>query len=216
MVEAVISLLFFLGIFYGLTWVMGLVAFSPLNERTLLFQVSARFRISDVMILALHIQVLVAFLMAIARNSGPTDAEFLSEIWFVCANLCALVAFWWLNGLRMLGRGGVNNTWHRWVFLGLVVPIGYTCGILAIMSFFMLPFSIAALVRGPDVNAIAFTVALSLSWPGLYAINRLSRKFVKRARIDRAEDDGIHFSNDAVFAPSPNPQRTHRPYRSRS
>lgn len=211
--EAIVTMLFFLGMIYGVTWIMGRIAFSPLYERTLLFQPSARFRISDLMVLALHVQILLALAVASMGSQLPADRASQSEMAFLCAHLCAMVTFWWLNGLRMLGRGGVNNTWHRWTFLGLLLPIGYGCGILIVVSIFSVPYLLFESFQSQNAVTIVAMLVLCASWPGMYIVNRLTRKFVLRARQDRAEEDGIHFSNETVFAPTPIPRRQHRPYR---
>jgi hypothetical protein len=210
MVE-IVPLFFFHAILYGVSWGTGRIAFSPLYERTLLFQPSARFRISDLMVLALDVQILLAAGVASVRHSDLRWTEVLS----LYGEIFGLLAFWWLNGLRMLGRGGVNNTWHRWAFLGLLLPAGYTFGMMALISLFAIPFVLPSAIYHHNVDGIIWSLFSGVGWPGLYLVNRLSRRFVGQARSDRAENDGIHFIGEIavtqVPAAAPPQQRT--PYR---
>jgi hypothetical protein len=201
-----IVLLFFHAVLYGGSWIVGLGVFHPLYERTLLFRPSAKFRISDLMVLAFHVQVAVAVAMGLG---GPWD----EIVWTLSAEFVGLGTFLWFNGLRMLGRGGVDKTAHRWVFLGLVLPVGYASGATVVFSVFALPFTLSASIIEQDPWAILGSGIMLSSWPTVYLVNRAARRLAVAARRSRAENDGIQFASDvAVLAASSprEPRRRHR------
>ncbi|HIF30129.1 MAG TPA: hypothetical protein EYQ75_00335, partial [Planctomycetaceae bacterium] len=59
-VATIPPLLILNGVCFCVTWLIGRAIFAPLYQRTLLFQPSGRFRISDVMVLAFYVQIITA------------------------------------------------------------------------------------------------------------------------------------------------------------
>jgi hypothetical protein len=188
-ISAIAGMLVFHGVFYGISWLVGRAVFAPLYQRTLLFEPSARFRISDVMVLAFYVQVIsavgISFSSPHDRYSGP--------VFFLCGELIAIALFCWLNGLRMLGRGGVQDTWYRWWFLGLVLPVGYVGGLFSIASIFVVPAACIALSSPRSSAALSTILLFSGSWVAVYCAYRSSRFIACQARNKRAEKDGVHF-----------------------
>lgn len=209
MISGVMVLLVMHAILFGSCWVIGLIVFGPLYERTLLFQPSARFRISDLMILALYVQVIAALVVTGSR-SGPSLEG--AEVAFVMGDCLLFATFIWFNGLRMLGRGGVNNTWHRWIFLGVLLPLGYLSGFLALVSLFSLPYAvITALAERDAVWALVSCVLLG-AWPTAILVYRISQTYASAARHDRAASDGIQFISEISSSAASIGPRRHIPY----
>lgn len=174
---------------------VGLVVFSPMYERNALFQVNHRFRISDLLVLAAQLQIVFGLSMLAfspMRNSG------ISVVFAVGVSL--LLTLWWAGGLRMLANAGVEHTWHRWLFLGVVGPFGYASTIIAAGALFVVPVSLVGIVQGlvreePSI-VLSSLVGLALCAAAITFLcrsHRLCRLFTERARRDRAERDGIAF-----------------------
>lgn len=200
-VATIPPLLIINGVCFCVTWLIGRAIFAPLYQRTLLFQPSGRFRISDVMVLAFYVQIITA----VGVSCSSPHARDNGDVFFLCGELIAIAAFWWLNGLRMLGRGGVDGTWHRWWFLGLVLPAGYVGGLMSIGSVFLIPMFLAALTSIPEPEAIIMLLVFPGSWAAVYYANRSSRFIASQARHDRAEKDGVHFLTQTVAHRRPLP-----------
>ena len=177
-----------------ISWGLGHLYFAPLNEPNVLFAIDNRFRISDLIVLAVHLQVVIALAV------GLTGRESIEFSIAMIAILGLLIVFWWFNGVRMLARAGVTYTWHRWIFLGVIMPLAYLSTLQLVASFLTIPLSLGLLIQMvADANFLGMSVAILaivcsiLSMVMIQGSRAYCRTMVERARADRAEHDGIGF-----------------------
>ncbi len=190
MIDAILGSICFLLLGVGASWLGGLVVFAPLNERTLLFKVRSRFRIADLISLAILLQVGVGASLALS------NAEELEVRAALTILVLIVVAFWWVTGLRMLSRAGVENGMHRGLFLTVHLPLGYLSVLGLIVSVVLTPLGMSAL--GEPHPWIVLVGILLLLLPVLcaatgWSIHRVCRSMANRARDDQANREGISF-----------------------
>ena len=183
----------------AISWAIGHLYFAPLNEPSTLFTADTRFRISDLIVLAVHLQLVVGIAVSLTDRSAIGFTVTFITIF------ATLIAFWWFTGIRMLSRAGVTYTWHRWIFLGVIMPLGYLSTLQLVASFLTIPLSLGLLIQASaDANLrdalIAATVlGCSLSSIGMvYGSRTYCRKMVERAQRDCAEREGIEFVDSQI------------------
>lgn len=178
------------------SWSIGLMVFRPFYETTAVFHVNARVRLSDLIILAIEIQILLAY-----SSWKYVGGQF--NFWFlVDATVCILIVFWWVCGIRMLARGGVESSGARWLALGLLIPLGYVSTVVLMISAFVVPFVFTVSVIDLFQRRGGLQVGLLSPLPAMAAVlmlfvaHRTARRLVENARRDRAVMDGVHFVTD--------------------
>ena len=78
----------FVSVVAGASWLGGLVVFAPLHERTLLFKVRNRFRIADLVALAILLQLAAGVMIKLTpRNEVAARA--------VLITLTLIIVVWW-------------------------------------------------------------------------------------------------------------------------
>ena len=181
-------------------WMIAFFVFSPLHEKTVLFRVNNRFRISDLIVLAAHLQLSAGLIMALPQERAVKIALILTA--------CLVLSFWWMTGVRMLARSGIEYTWHRWLFLGIVMPIGYLASSAIVVMIVLVPISLLLLVEsgasgdwGEFGIALGTLVVAGLACTATVACRRTTRLFVERARALRADQDGVNFEDSATVTP---------------
>lgn len=205
--ESVIGSVCLLTFAAGLSWIGGLMIFAPMYEATALFRADSRFRLSDVVVLALLLQVAFAILIA------PLPAEAVQMRGVLIVNAVLLLLFWWANGVRMLSRAGVRRASHRWLFLGLMIPFGYvSVVVIPPAALMVVPLALQATVLwgrgdgGDDaLAAIGVTVVLVAAVGIATACHRGSRRLTLEAREDQARGDGIEFGDFQSHKRPPRP-----------
>ena len=188
------------GVVVFIGWMIAIFVFSPLHERTFLFRVNSRFCISDLIVLAVHLQLAAALMMAIPQGRAVKTALILTA--------CLVLSFWWITGVRMLARAGIDYTWHRWLFLGIVMPIGYGASSAIVVMIVLVPMSLLLLVEsgasgdwGEFSVAVGTLVGAGFAFAAAVACRRTSRLLVERARASRARKDGIKFEDAGTVSP---------------
>lgn len=190
-----------------ISWALGHLYFAPLNEPTALFKTDTRFRISDLIVLAVHLQIVVGIAVSLTNR----DAVGMTVTFITIFG--TLIAFWWFTGIRMLSRAGVTYTWHRWIFLGLIMPLGYLSTLQLVASFLTIPLSLGLLIQASVdahlLDALVATTVLLLSLTSIgmiYGSRTFCRQMVERARQERADRDGIEFDTSetagVIYLPS--------------
>lgn len=133
------------------------------------------------------------FQLPMAALRGWTNLREEPAIWVFYVFGWLATAAMWASSVSTLSRAGVNNTWHRGVFLAFVLPAAYFGSILFTASLFVAVgflFSHEAATRS-GVAAFLATDA------GLLAGFFLSAKFVRKmtaasgaqAELDAASDE---------------------------
>ena len=89
----------------------------PVREMRQSFEQPFRFRIMDLLILFLQLQVAMGLLslLGVTHQNG----------WELTLYIMLQTSIWWLEGLRMLTLANVQRTFDRAWFLGLLVPVGF-------------------------------------------------------------------------------------------
>lgn len=199
-----------------LSYLIGMFVFGPIHARAFLKPPQTSYRIADVIILLLQLQLAGGVLFALFEFfERGSDAERLGiplVVWL-------LLTFWWWTGVRMLARAKVHYSPHRWLFLGVFVPLGYAATIGLLLLPLTTIISLAAILA--MVMALASTSGDALSLAGLLALNAATiaavvatrafcRRIVRRAKDDVAAGDGVALGQ-LVEAEKPLFVREHAP-----
>ena len=191
----VFSGIFIFGFALLAIWLMGLFVFAPFYEKTLLFKPDSRFRISDIIVLAIHIQIVAA----IVHSTIGFTAEGIA----IAVSMSVVLFCWWSWAIRMMSRSGVSNTKHRWLFMGMYVPLGYVSGGVAMISLFGVPMTLMSMfVTYQDPFALGLQLGLLCLFVSSYiviaTIRKIGKQICEQARDDRASKDGIEFTSESL------------------
>ena len=89
----------------------------PARELRQSLQQPLRFRVVDLLILLLQLQVVMSLLSRL--TTAPQNR------WELTFYVMLQTSIWWLEGLRMLALANVQQSFDRAWFLGLLVPFGF-------------------------------------------------------------------------------------------
>ena len=182
MIDAVMACLCVFVVVASCSWIGGLIVFGPLHERTLLFRIRNRFRIADIISLGVLLQVAAGVVLALVPSDENAARITLTLL------ISLIVVTWWINGLRMLSRAGVERGSHRAAFLLLVLPSGYLCIILVLSTIILFPAAMELLTRARNREAWEIALAIfflvlpiaGVTW-GIIC-HRVCRRMADRAR----------------------------------
>ena len=111
----------------------------------------------------------------------------------------SIVIIWWVIGLRMLSKAGVENGLHRTLFLTVHLPLGYLSVVGLLASVLMAPAGLSFIFDSDSWTTfslgIVFVVLPILFVFIAYRINRVCRAMADRARDEQAIKEGIEFDN---------------------
>ncbi len=103
----------------------------------------------------------------------------------------------WLAGVRTISRAGIENPWHRALFVGLVIPAS-VCGCIALLPLFLASLAPLLTLRmgAPEMEfetwgqCFAGAVGTGLL---LYGFGRLTRRMLagRRPGTESAVDDNL-------------------------
>lgn len=187
--------------FLMVSYLAGLFVFGPLHARAVWTPPNTRFRIVDILILLVHLQLVGGLVFALAPLIPG------SEVTRYAAALVSwvLIGFWWWTGVRMLAKARVDHAPHRLFFLAVVLPIGYVATFGIVMAPLTLVFSFAMLywmLANGNPEELLKLLGLVLANIGVIAavigVRWYCSQIVERARDDIAREDGIDFGPLAV------------------
>ncbi|MDP7015429.1 MAG: hypothetical protein QGG36_06500 [Pirellulaceae bacterium] len=192
-------------------WLVGwavarFVALAPLFEPTLLFQPNSRFRISDLVVLLLHVQLAAGgsaiFFRLRALGYRANDG---SDIVVGMLFLSMPVLISWVTGIRAMANAGVEETKSRWLFAGVLVPFTMLAGAVVTPLLITSPWAalmgIQAIVEGDGyafsgLVVYAGAIATTIAW---LAYVRSATKHMARAAIDaQSRREGIEYTRSRL------------------
>lgn len=179
------------------SYLVGLYVFGPLYACSAWKPPRTRYGIVDILILLVQLQLAGgAALLVVPRF----DAEATLLRWGAALAAMLLTGFWWWTGVRMLSLARVEGEFHRTLFLGIFLPLGYLAA-AAVMSTPLALVLLAVLFHewiatGSLVHAAwcaALPAAYAAAFGAIPAVRWLCRKIADRARDDYAQQEGIDF-----------------------
>lgn len=154
--------------------ISGYVVFSPFR-----FQLQAnpihrgKFQISDLLAVFIPIQIGLASL-----NTLFADVKWYPVLAILVGTAFSIaVSLAWLYGLRLLARINVNNAAKRVLFLGVVVPLGFT---LSATSFLIVVLA-ASIPQSLVRLLLIVTILLGLRWLGLWVLSEKTPSLITPA-----------------------------------
>lgn len=183
---ASITILGFLAIGGGL---FGLLIFQPLYRRTGISMAGSPFRLLDFIILAVQIQVVIAI-----ENGARVDGELNSARLIIEVGLLGLA---WMNAIWLLSRSSIEDAMTRVLFLAILGPIGFACGVLwtdLLATMVLEQMLTAALGNLNDFLASSALFAVG-AIPVAIAVRQTAAWLSRRAIAERARRDGIEFES---------------------
>ena len=178
------------------SYLLGLFVFAPLYAKADWTPPNVRYRIADILVLLVQLQLAAGLLFALMPLLDPSHIG-------VRVGLAAVVwitlSWWWYHGVRMLARARVDRGADRLMFLAVILPIGYaaTLGMMASPVMMISVFAIlASAVRfGWDEVLWVFPmcVTLGVTYGCVFLVRWYCEYIVGHARDDVAVSEGIAF-----------------------
>jgi hypothetical protein len=179
------------------SYLMGLYVFGPLYARAAWSPPRTRYGIVDILILLVQLQL------------AGGAALLLVPLWYPEASLLrygsALAAWllmgcWWWTGIRMLSLARVEDEFHRTLFIGIALPLGYVAAVIVMLAPFALVL-LAVLIYQWVADGSLVAAAWCAALPAIYAaafgaiqgVRWFCRKIADRARDAYAHEEGIDF-----------------------
>ncbi len=148
------ALLILIALGLGLSWIGGFLVFSRFYKRQVTSKGKRVFGISELIVLAIHVQLLLVLVSATVRLDHGMG--------IVLAVMgCCFFFMWWNSSIEMLSRASISKSSHRLVFIAFCSPIGYIGSIVLPVSTFLIPLSIA-LGYQPAIISVVLSFATSL------------------------------------------------------
>jgi hypothetical protein len=130
----------FLIVLYGVSFIVGAVVFEPLRKEDDQRHRPWQFRISDLMVLLVQLQVVGVLVVGLLRWLPRLDLMIIVFFaWLVLAG-------WWLSGVRLVSRAGIEEVRLRLTFLGFILPLGYGLSLILMLAPGILLIHAAAIV----------------------------------------------------------------------
>jgi len=175
-------------VLWGLAALVGVIALSfapvlwlstsilaPIDKAAKFRKAAVGFSIGDFLCLFLAIQLPLTAIYQFVRESGR-------EAYWGFTTLTWLVApFIWFACAHTLSRAQITNSWHRIVFLGLIMPLVY----YGLIPFILLGIGLFLPVKLPFGLELPW---MPLTWLTLVALFFISGRYVKR--MVKANPDG--------------------------
>ncbi|MBN2475151.1 MAG: hypothetical protein JXB62_11120 [Pirellulales bacterium] len=177
---------------FSIVWILR-----PLDRAARSRQCPTQFSIADF----LSLFVLVHLVTALAEAARAGVSEFglsLALLYAYCWISCGTA--WWMS-VRTLSRAGVRHTWHRAVFLVLVLPMTFFGSIAAPGLVLALVAVVAAGVIGQWEHWVLHTFLLCLAECGVVFALWLAGRFTRRMMA--AAVAGPHNTTDPKNPPDP-------------
>jgi hypothetical protein len=174
MAEVLYLLLFLAGLVAAaaLLTAIGRYILGPLDRAARHWMRPTQFTMIDFLSLVFLFQLPMAALRSLDHERG--DAQEL--IWLLHLFCWIVTAAMWGLSVRTLSRAGIENTWHRGVFLAFVLPAAYFGSIALVVSLCAAVLSIC--MEGIPSTTAALTMLAVVA--GLLAGFFLSAKFVRK------------------------------------
>jgi hypothetical protein len=179
------------------SYLMGLYVFGPLYARAAWTPPRTRYGIVDILILLVQLQLAGGAALLIVPVWFP-EAALLRYGSALAAWL--LMGFWWWTGIRMLSLARVEEEFHRTMFLGLALPLGYLAAVVVMLT--PLALVLLAVVLHQWIAKASYSAAAwCLALPAIYAaafgvipgVRWFCRRIADRARDAYAHEEGIDF-----------------------
>lgn len=172
------SALFFVTVLVMLSFILSPLAFSPLqNGRNYDGLARPQFRLLDIAILVVQVQLLAVLLMSAERDP---DAQAVALTWFGVP-----LGLWWFGGVRMLTCAKINHLWYRVFFLSVVAPLGYLVALSLSSTILLLMFAVYAVCAAvvlhdfsAFVSVILFAFAVSVAFAILFLVRTTCRMLI--------------------------------------
>jgi len=112
----------------------------------------------------------------------------------------------WLFGVQTLSRAGVENPWHRALFVAVVIP-GAVCGTIAVIPLIIGSLTLPMMaLRGAKVDSWLPPVMAAMGLGGvLYGLGRLARWMLAGRRVADSDRHRVTGRADDLPAASPDP-----------
>ena len=186
---------------------LGLFVFGPLYAKATWTPPRMHYRIADILVLLVQLQLSAGLLFALLPMLDPMP----TAIRVAVAGLVWMMqTLWWFLGVRMLAKARVQRGADRLLFLSIILPLGYlaTFGIMAspVVVVALAGFAIWAMNQpGWDQVGVILLLSFSLAAPyGItYGIRRFCEFLVDHARDDYAYIEGIAFEKLHVHKMAP-------------
>ena len=128
-IDAIFDVLCLLVVISCLSLGFGGVVFGPLREAARERRLPLQFRLTDMVLLLVQLQVFVGLLLLLSEPAGVEERSTLTTL----ATL--QISIWWLDGIRMASHAGVSRLRDRLWFVGLLVPLGYLASAALVLAF---------------------------------------------------------------------------------
>ena len=192
-----------------ISYMLGLLVFGPLYQKGDGVPPTTKFRIADILVLLVQLQLAAGLMFALLPLLDPSPvAVRVSVALFVWL----ISSWWWWTGVRMLAKARVERGADRLLFLSIVLPVGYlaTVGLIAspvllVLLFGTFAWSLSHLdsldweVAGLMLAALSI---LAVTIGSVFAVRWCCRYLVDHARDDVAVTQGIAFERLHVRKPT--------------
>jgi hypothetical protein len=163
-------------------WILG-----PIDRAAKFRQAPVRFSIGDFLCLFLAVQIpLTLIYQLVGEEERPLFWLFTVITWVMAPII-------WFACARALSKAGIAQGKHRFVFLGLIMPVVY----YGLVPFIFLTVAgiVALVMRNPvEMGQSAWLLAL---WIGLafffYVSGRITRRMVRQARGNEPEISDLEY-----------------------
>jgi hypothetical protein len=192
--------------FVLVSYLLGLFVFGPLHARATWTPPNTRFRIVDIIILLVQLQITAGALFAVMPLLDGGEIVLKIALAFF---IWSLQAFWWWTGVRMLAKARVERGADRVLFLSIILPLGYLTTLGIIASPVLLAVLIGALAYATHsfgwlevALPLLFALAIAVPYAGAFGVRCVCTRIVDHAWDDVALDEGIAFQQLTVQPPS--------------
>jgi hypothetical protein len=154
---------------------------APIDRAAKFHKAPARYSVGDFLCLFLAIQIpLAAIYRFIPQEVDQPFWEFTVATWIVGPLM-------WMTGARTLSKAGIVAGAHRFVYMGLIMPLVYY-GFLPLT--FLGVAMVALAIEGPEPGGMPGTQML-LAWAvlaGLFAVSGVYTRYILRQAISDSTD----------------------------
>ena len=187
------------------SYMLGLFVFGPLYAKESWTPPQIRFRIADILVLLVQLQLAAGLLLAVMPQFDPSPL--VARVALAVFVWITLI-WWWYCGVRMLARARVERGGDRLLFLAIILPVGYllTLGMMAspvlmVTALFILAWS----VHNPDWDEILMIfpifIGLAVTYGSVFLVRWYCSHIIDHARDDVAVTQGIVFEKLHVCKP---------------
>ena len=162
-------------------WILG-----PVDRAAELRGARARLTLADFFCLFLAVQLPLAFVYQVR------DEETKIQFWVLTVITWVVAPFVWFACARALSRAGISNSVHRFIFMGIVLPIVY----YGLLPFVVMAGAGAVIVVTEGPMPLVHSWRIGAVWLGLAAGIALSGLFTPwMVRCATAQNEGANDSD---------------------